>query len=183
MKMVSWLKPKARLGSILRRLTLGAVLLTILWVGVGCTPKLLVTAPEVGALAPDFTISDLDGKPFVLSEFRPNPVVLIFWSTQCPYCHEELAMMQAAYEEKAKDGLVVVAIDVGEDQSTVELFVDDAGYTFAVALDHERTVSADYRIERIPATFLIDSKGVIQLIKVDAFSSTEDILAKLELIM
>ena len=181
--MVYWLKTRTRPGSVPKGLIVGAILLVALWVGVGCTPEPLVVAPEVGALAPDFSVYDLDGKPLALSELRPNPVVLVFWTTQCPYCREELGMMQAVYEEKAKEGLAVVAIDVGEDQSTVEPFVESEGYTFAVALDTERTVSADYRIERIPATFLIDSEGVIQLIKIGAFASEEEILQKLELIM
>lgn len=181
--MVYWLKTRTRPGSVPRGLIVGAILLVALWVGVGCTPEPLVVAPEVGALAPDFTVSDLAGKPLALSELRPNPVVLVFWSTQCPYCREELALMQAVYEEKAKEGLAVVAIAAGQEQSTVQLFIDDVGYTFAVALDSKGMVSTDYRVERIPATFLIDSEGVIRFIKIGAFSSEEEILEKLKFIM
>lgn len=176
------LKSEIGLGSMLKRLMIAALLLT-LGVGVSCAHERLPIAPEVGSLAPDFTITDLQEKPLILSVFSPNPVVLVFWSTQCSFCHQQLALMQQVYSERAKGGLVVIAVNIGEEKAAVEPFVEKEGYTFAVGLDPQRTVTTDYRVERIPMTFLIDKKGVIQLIHLGAFSSEEETLDKLKLIM
>ncbi len=172
-----------RLASVLRKLAIGSVLLLLLGMGFGCVPKELPIAPEVGARAPDFTVGDVRDKPLILSVLLPNPVVLVFWSTQCPFCHQQLALMQHVYDVKAKEGLVVIAMNIGEDKTVVEPFVEQGNYTFAVGLDPERTVVADYRVEYVPLTFLIDSKGVIQSITLGAFSSQEEALDKLKLIM
>ena len=41
----------------------------------------LNTPTPTGPLAPDFTLPDLDGKMWSLSQFRGRPVVLFFWAT------------------------------------------------------------------------------------------------------
>ena len=41
----------------------------------------LPPAPERGAPAPDFTISDVDGNPFTLSEALGKPTALMFFHT------------------------------------------------------------------------------------------------------
>jgi peroxiredoxin len=44
------------------------------------TSLLAVSTPQVGDLAPDFSVAAIDGKPFVLSErLRRGPVVLAFF--------------------------------------------------------------------------------------------------------
>ena len=43
-------------------------------------------APQVniGAPAPDFTMNDIDGKPFTLSSLKGKVVMIDFWATWCP---------------------------------------------------------------------------------------------------
>ena len=41
----------------------------------------LDTPAPTGPLAPDFTLPDLDGTMWSLSQFRGRPVVLFFWAT------------------------------------------------------------------------------------------------------
>ena len=38
-------------------------------------------APVIGAIAPDFTLSDLDGKEVTLSDLRGQRVLLNFWAS------------------------------------------------------------------------------------------------------
>lgn len=55
----------------------------------------LPPAPAVGHPAPDFTVTDVNGKTFKLSALRGTPVVLNFWATWCPPCRAELPELQA----------------------------------------------------------------------------------------
>lgn len=162
---------------------LGLVLAALLVVGASCKDK---TAPEVGALAPDFSLQTLSGETFRLSDFQGQPVLLNFWATWCPPCVVELPFIQAVFEEKKEEGLVVLAINIpyyGEDESTIQGFVEDREFTFPVGLDYNGSVATDYRIEYIPDTFFIDSEGVIKSIKVGAFGSVDEILDRLDSIM
>ena len=45
---------------------------------------------------------------------------------------------------------------------------------FPVLLDTNRNVALEYNIRYIPTTFLVDEDGIIQVVEIDAFSSTAD---------
>lgn len=45
---------------------------------------------KVGTTAESFNGTTLDGKDFVLEDFRGKVVVMTFWSTRCAICHEEI---------------------------------------------------------------------------------------------
>ena len=40
-----------------------------------------MTHPDIGKIAPDFTLLDVDGKSYTLSDFRGHPVVLSYFAT------------------------------------------------------------------------------------------------------
>ena len=52
------------------------------------------TLVNVGDVAPDFTVTMLDGRTIKLSELRGNVVMVCFWATWCPPCRQELAHLQ-----------------------------------------------------------------------------------------
>ena len=72
---------------------------------------------EVYALevAPDFTITDIDGKEFTLSNYRGKVVVLDFFAIECPGCVDEIPHLKALQGEFGED-LVIIAIDTNARQ-------------------------------------------------------------------
>ncbi len=46
--------------------------------------------PRAGDVAPDFTLTTLDGKSVSLSDYRGRPVVLNFWASYCHPCRERI---------------------------------------------------------------------------------------------
>ena len=139
--------------------------------------------PEVGKLAPDFTLKKLDGQEVSLSDFRGEPVLLNFWASWCGPCRLEMPFLQEIYEEWSGEGLVLLAVNLQERQGTVEEFIEGAGYTFPVLLAPSNKVPLSYNIRGIPATFFIDADGVIRDIKIGAFSGVGEIESKLAKIM
>ena len=85
--------------------------------------------------------------------------------------------MQEIFEDKgwSDKGLVILAVDVGEDLSTVKEFLDSSGFSFPVLLDTKQDVATEYNISGIPTTYFIDKDGVIQAVETGAFSSKADI--------
>lgn len=114
--------------------------------------------------APDFTLTDVEGKSVSLSDYLGSKVILIdFWATWCKPCIAEMAHMQKMYEAR-KDNFVVLAIsmDASETEAQVAPTVKTKGWTFPVLLDPETRVVSLYNPRRAaPYTVLIDRHGKI----------------------
>jgi len=122
-------------------------------------------ALKAGEVAPDFTLSDLEGHPVALSDFQGHPIVLNFWATGCPPCREEMPALQAIYERYRDDGLVVLAVNVlifERGKGAVLAFVREYELTFPVLLDGEGDVMNLYGVRALPTTFFIDREGLIR---------------------
>ena len=148
----------------------GLILTTVLLVA-GCSSQ----APQVGELAPDFQLPNLEGQSISLSDFRGEPVLVNFWASWCGPCIYEMPFIQEVYEEWSASGLVVLAINKGESLSTAKDFMQSNNYSFPVLLDISQDVALEYNIWGIPTTFFIDRDGIIQATKVGAFSSKAEI--------
>jgi thiol-disulfide isomerase/thioredoxin len=163
-----------------------ALILIMVFSGVlmaGCAGSASEYGPEIGKLAPDFTLNGLDGQETSLSGFRGRPVLLNFWATWCGPCQMEMPLLQGIYEKWAGTGLVLLAVNLQEDPASVREFVESAGYTFPVLLSPGNDVPLAYNIRGIPATFFIDADGVIRDIKIGAFFNAGEIESKLVKIM
>ena len=139
--------------------------------------------PEIGKLAPDFTLNDLDGQEVSLSGLRGKPVLLNFWATWCGPCRIEMPFLQKVYEKWTGKELVLLAVNLQEDPAKVREFVESAGYSFPVLLAAGNEVPLSYNVRGIPATFFIDVDGVIRDIKIGAFLGMGDIESRLVKIM
>lgn len=122
--------------------------------------------PEVGYLAPDFALRDLEGRVVRLSDFHGRAVLLNFWATWCPPCRREMPSMEQAYREYRGRGLEILAVSIdtgGAD--AVQAFVQELNLTFPVLLDPDMAVLRTYRLGGIPGSFLIDRRGVVRAVE------------------
>jgi len=117
---------------------------------------------ELGRYAPDFTVVSLEGESVTLSELRGRTVVLNFWASWCAPCRYEMPLLQATYEAYGADGLVVLAVNMGEERRRVEGFAEDMVATFPVFGDEETRVGSLYRVRGAPTTYFIDRDGVVR---------------------
>jgi peroxiredoxin len=123
----------------------------------------LETAPSQGALAPDFSLFNLEGEQITLSELRGHPVMINLWATWCAPCRIEMPHIQDRFERYSGEGFLVLAIDFNEPADLVADFRDELGLTFDILLDPGAEVQELYRNRNYPSTFFIDENGVIQV--------------------
>jgi len=110
-------------------------------------------------LAPDFELPGEDGKSYRLSDYRGRVVVLNFWATWCPPCREEMPSMERARKALTNDGVVLLAVNVGEDADTIFSFTATYPVEFPLLLDRHEKVIKQYPVIGLPTTFVIDPDG------------------------
>jgi peroxiredoxin len=106
----------------------------------------------------DFTLTDIQGKNWTLSDLRGRVVVVNFWATWCPPCRKEMPDLESLYIRFKDQGLVVLAIS-DEDATKVKPFIARQKFTYPILLDPGRRVSDLYQIDGIPKTFIYDREG------------------------
>jgi len=148
----------------------------------GCSPS-SAQGVEVGNLAPDFQLQNLDGQTVSLGNLQGKPVLINFWATWCPSCVSEMPYIQEIYEEWSDKGLVVLAINIGESSSKVEEFMQSHNLSFTVLLDTKQNVAQKYNFQYIPTTFFIDKDGIIQEKVIGPFQNKTQIENRLSKIM
>jgi peroxiredoxin len=112
--------------------------------------------------APDFELADINQDTYTLSNYKnQQPVLLFFWTTWCPYCRRELNTLNNMYATLSKDGIEVLAINIGELPSRVESFVKGYYLAYRVLLDKDTSVSNSYGVIGVPTYTLIDKSGNI----------------------
>ena len=118
--------------------------------------------PTVGMQAEDFQLTDLEGKPQSLSQYRGKIVLLNFWATWCKPCTTEMPAMQTAYDKLRDKGFVVLAVNELEDDANVREHIKQYGHTFPVLMDRDNKVANQFGVFGLPVSVFIDQEGRVQ---------------------
>ena len=114
-------------------------------------------------MAPDFTLTDIDGNVFSLSDFRGKVVLLDFFATWWGPCRAEMPHLKAL-NEKFGEELVIISISVDPNYDSVERlksFRQDYNITWTLARD-TINVQAQYNVTAIPTLYIIDQNGYVR---------------------
>ncbi len=117
--------------------------------------------------APDFTLPDLDGKRYRLSDLKGKVVVINFWATWCPPCRKEIPDLRWIYDEYKDQGVEILGISLDQiDKSQIKKFVKDFKVNYPILhgtqSEHSKILNAYQAGQFLPTTFIIDREGVIR---------------------
>ncbi len=122
----------------------------------------LRSRPEIGSLAPDFQLIDLQGTWHTLPAYHGKVVLLNFWATWCGPCRVEMPSMDILYQDLKNEGFAILAISSDPQGSLVTRpFVTSKGLTFPILHDSDYRVSGNYGVRTLPMSFLIDRNGTL----------------------
>lgn len=109
--------------------------------------------------APEFLVQDVNGTEISLAQYlTKGPVLLRFWADWCPNCKLEEDMINRL----AIEGQVLtVAIQSGS-SAKVAAFLEAESLTMPTIADEDGRIANLYKVNGVPATFIIDSDGEIR---------------------
>ena len=120
-----------------------------------------MTAIPGNITAPDFALQDTEGKIHRLSDYRGKPVIINFWTTWCPPCREELPSMNRAWHLLEKEGIAMLALNMGEDEDAIFIFSADYPTDFPILMDQSGEVIEQWPVKGLPTTYVIAPDGTI----------------------
>ena len=110
--------------------------------------------------APGFTLPDLERGKVSLKDFRGKLVMLNFWASWCVPCREEMPAMERLYQRYKDRGFVILGVNIKDDKKSAISFVRELKITFPIGFDPNGEVGLLYGAWGLPATYLIDTKGI-----------------------
>ena len=120
-----------------------------------------IEKPFVGLIAPDFIIEDISGGTALLSTiYKTKPVILVFWSTTCPYCVQELNDLNL-FTQEYKDNITIIAVISGESKGVIENYIQEKKPRFPISIDIKGIAWQKYLTAGTPYHVLIEKNGKI----------------------
>ncbi len=120
-------------------------------------------ALQPGRHAPDFTLTDLEGQPVSLSQFRGKVVLLDFWASWCGPCIGDLPFLRKIKKQTAGQPVVFVNLSLDSSDAAWRKAIEKHGIEGV----HVRSgasgsgATSAYNVRGIPAYFLVDPQGMI----------------------
>jgi len=123
--------------------------------------------------APNFTLTNLAGEKVELSDLKGKVVVLDFWATWCGPCVKGLPIMDKVTSSYSDDKLAFYAVNLRENQSKVNKFLEKHDMDLPVLMDAQGSVARQYRVKSIPQTVIIGADGTVQSVHVGLSPNAE----------
>jgi peroxiredoxin len=125
-----------------------------------------LAAPAAHAAAPvpatDFTLPSRDGGTLRLSDLKGQVVMINFWATWCGPCRQEMPLLQQLYGKYEPLGFTLLGVNVEPDSAPAQEWLRKVPVTFPVLFDRDNKVSAQFGVEAMPSTVLIDRQGNVR---------------------
>lgn len=118
----------------------------------------------IGSIAPEIKLNDPSGKEIALSSLRGKVVLIDFWASWCGPCRQENPNNVKLYKEFKDKGFEIygVSLDKTKENWTEAIMQDKLTWIHVSDLKYwSSAAAATYKVEAIPATFLIDKDGKI----------------------
>ena len=109
------------------------------------------------------TLTSITGQQFKLAgQFTEKPILLVFWSTTCGNCIEEIPFICKLHETMS-DKITIMGIHQNYNLKKIQKFVKKfkPAIKYMLAIDTNYSLTKTYQISALPRTILVDRTGKI----------------------
>ncbi len=123
---------------------------------------------RVGQIAPEISVTDVNGRTITLSTLAGKVVLMDFMGVNCAPCNAEMPHLVATYDRLHPRGLEIVSIDVGfagltaNSDSEARGFMQRYGAGWSIARQGGSLAGVTYGVNTIPNFYIIDKQGVVR---------------------
>lgn len=140
-----------------------ALLLLPLWLAAPAQAASWKAFSGEGGQAPaPMVLADIAGREVDLASLRGEVVLVNFWATWCEPCREEMPSLQRLQNKFGARGFRVVTVNVGEGALRIRQFLERTPVSLTMLRDADSDVMKAWRVRMLPASFLIDRKGMLR---------------------
>ncbi len=118
----------------------------------------------IGEKAPDFSAPTPDGGKLALKDALGKKVTIVdFWAGWCRPCRAENPNLVRIYNKYKEDGLSIVGVSLDKTEQEWKQAIADDGleWNHVSNVQYFDEIAQSYNVRAIPATFILDSNGVI----------------------
>lgn len=124
-------------------------------------------APRSGPAFKTFRTLDMDGVSVSPEDYRGGVVLIDYWATWCVPCMDEMPNVVAVYDRYHDQGFEIIGVSLDKEDAadTIRATMAEQGMKWRQVYDGkywEAELARLNNIQSIPATFLIDRKGVVR---------------------
>jgi len=115
-----------------------------------------------GKPAPDFTLTDVEGKTHKLSDYRGKDVLVEIWTTWCPTCKLEIPHLKELRTAFDQENLAILTIS-NEAPALLKTFATDQSLNYTVLTSSGDLPAPFGKAQYIPTSFFVDREGKFKL--------------------
>jgi len=142
---------------------------------------------KIGETATDFTLKNVDGTQFSLSNIKnAKGYIVVFTCNECPFAKMYEDRLIALHNKYASKGYPVIAINPNSPENEKEGYAamqaraKEKGFPFAYLVDEGQEIYPQYGAVRTPHVFLLDAERKVKYIGTidDNAKSAEEVKVK-----
>ena len=118
----------------------------------------------IGEVVPNFSATDLDGKPISLQDYHGKVVLLDFWAVWCGPCLTEIPNLKRVYNTYKDKGFDIIGVSLDTDETRLRNYLKKNNISWRQIFSGQKwnsPLAQQYHIRSIPAPWLIAKDGTL----------------------
>ena len=116
---------------------------------------------QIGHALPPLRLTDLEGHPVSFDQYRGKKFLAVFIMVGCGHCEAQLKILEKIHQDRARDGLLMVAVSDDAPTETAAFFRQHP-VPYPVWVDPRRGFYKKLGKFTVPSLFLIDETGILR---------------------